>query len=181
MTGRARQTWRRFTRDFRRDEGSMVIEFALWFPVFVLFLGSMCELGLISARHAMLERGLDIAVRQVQLATGAVPQHDELKDIICENAIIIPDCSNVMKLEMRPQNLRHFVDLPHAADCTDRSEEVRPARQYVPGKENELMVLRACAKFSPIFPTSALASSLKTDGAGDYALVSSGAYVQEPR
>lgn len=159
----------------------MVVEFALWFPVFALMLCAMTELGMIAARHAMLERGLDLAVRQVQLATGRAPQHDDLKDIICEKAAIIPNCHTMVKLEMRPQNLRNYVALPEAADCTDRSEEVRPSRRYVPGQQNELMILRACAKFSPIFPSSALASSLNRDGAGDYALVSTGAYVQEPR
>ena len=71
-------------------------------------------------------------------------------------------------------------------DLHGRSESYFPltppdAVAYPETTQEVARILRACAKFSPIFPTSALASSLKTDGAGDYALVSSGAYVQEPR
>lgn len=169
-------------RRFRRDEnGTMSIEFALWFPIFFSVLGGMAELGVISARHAMLERGLDLAVREVRLRTTNPPQFDELKQIMCDRAAIIPNCDQVLTLEMRPQNLRHFVELPDMAACIDRSEEVNPANTFTPGQENELMVLRVCAKFSPIFPTSAIGARLSIDGAGDYALVSTSAYVQEPK
>lgn len=166
---------------FRREDGSAVVEFALWFPMFVMLLGACAELGMIAARHTMLERSLELAVRQVKIRTNNVPQFDELKQIICDEAIMIPDCMSNLSLEMRPQNMRQWQNLPKDADCNDRSEEVRPARMYIAGKQNELMILRACAKFSPIFPTTALGASLSLDGAGDYALVSMSAYVQEPR
>ena len=158
----------------------MVVEFALWFPVFVALLGASVELGMISVRHMMLERGLDIAVRVVKLNTANPPQHDDLKDIICREAMVIPDCSNAVKLEMRPQSLRSAFTIPASADCVDRSEEVQPASVYTPGTPHEMMVLRACAKFSPIFPTTALGATLSVDGAGEFGLIATNAFVQEP-
>lgn len=164
----------------RREDGSMVIEFALWFPIFVALMGATIELGMIGVRHMMLERGLDIAVRQVKLNTGNPPQHDDLKEFICQEAAVIPDCLEVLKLEMRPLSLRDWAGIPAQADCVDRSQEVQPAAEYVPGAPHELMILRACAKFTPIFPTTAIGASLALDNNDEYALVARNAFVQEP-
>lgn len=165
---------------FKSEDGSAVVEFALWYPIFILLLGGAVELAMVSARRALLERSLELAVREVKIATNNPPQHSELKQLICDEALIIPNCMANLTLEMRPQNLRHWVDLPEDADCHDRSEPVAPARMFAPGAQNELMILRACAKFSPVFPTTALGASMSLDGAGDYALVSLSSYVQEP-
>ena len=73
-----------------------------------------------------------------------------------------------------------YIAIPDRADCVDRSEEVQPASTYTPGTPHEMMVLRVCAKFDPIFRSSALVAGFQKDGAGDYALVSTNAYVQEP-
>ena len=168
-------------RAFGREDGNMTVEFALWFPLFIGILFSSMELGILMLRHTMLERGLDIAVREVRINTGETPQHADLKQIVCDNAPLIGDCMNGLRLEMRTQNLRHWQELPQTADCIDRSEPVSPVRSYVPGQENELMVIRACSKFSPLFPTGGLAADLTLDGANEYALISTTAFVQEPR
>ena len=75
---------------------------------------------------------------------------------------------------------RDTVSMPGTADCSDSSEEVQPVRSFVNGQENELMILRACAKFDPIFPTSGLGKQLAKDGAGQAALIATSAFVQEP-
>ena len=53
--------------------------------------------------------------------------------------------------------------------------------EYKNGQENELMILRACAKISPVFPTTGLGKNVTKDGSGQFALVSISAFVQEPR
>lgn len=169
-------------RRFRRSErGSMTVEFALWFPVFIMFLYSSLELGVITIRQVMLDRGLDMAVREVRLSTGQAPQHDDLKQRICDFAAIIPDCTQNVKLEMRPTDMRDWQTIPNSADCTDRSEDIRPLRQFTAGTDNEMMLLRACVKFSPLSPTSRLVASMGTDGAGDVKIIALSAFVQEPR
>jgi hypothetical protein len=49
------------------------------------------------------------------------------------------------------------------------------------GMDNELMILRACAKYEPIFPTSWFPNELTLDEAGDARLMAMTAFVQEPR
>ena len=167
---------------FRRSEaGNATIEFAITFPAVMMLLLSGIELAMSSLQHAMLERAMDQTVRSIRLETGAAPQHDAIKDMICERAVILPDCTTNLRLEMVQRDPRGWTALPGSADCTDTALEVAPVRAFVNGQTNELMVLRACAKVTPIFPITFLAPSLQKDNAGDYALLAATSFVQEPR
>ena len=169
---------------FRRGErGTASIEFVLVFPpIFILFV-SAYEAGLAQIRSSMLERGLDTAVRDVRLATSSPPSYDELKEMVCAGAMLIPDCLSSLKLEMRRLDPRGTISVPRDADCIDREEEVDPVRSFVAGDENELMFIRACALFKPMFPQTGLGFQLHKDGngEGEYSLVSMSAFVTEPK
>lgn len=173
----------RFLRRFGKDEdGQIMIEFAIMVPlIFTIFLTAV-ELGIYSMRQMWLDRGLDMTVRIVRLGTGQTPQHDDLKDMICANAGFIPDCSNSLKLEMRPVDPRNFVALSQTADCYDKSQPVLPedAPTYITGQEHDLMVLRACVKFDPVFPTTGLGFQFIKDGSGQAQMTAMSAFVQEP-
>jgi hypothetical protein len=170
----------RLKRLWRDDEGTATVEFAIVFPFFISLFLSSVELGMITLRHTMLERGLDLAVRDIRLSTGTAPQHDDIKTQICDYAGLIPNCGSTLRLEMVQVDLRGSVALPTDVDCVDTSEPVEPVRSFVNGQENEMMILRACVKFDPIFPTSGLGKQLQVDGAGQAALVAMSAFVQEP-
>ncbi len=170
-------TLRRF-RD--TEEGSMVVPFALWMPVFLGVILSGIEVGTLTMRHTALERALDETVREVRLATGTNYTHDTLKQSICDAAAILPDCSNLLKLEMIKLNIRQWVEPHQSADCVDTALEVNPARNFEYGRGNEMMMLRACFKFKPISPAGYLSSALGKDDQGYSGLVSYSAFVQEP-
>ncbi|MDD9740175.1 MULTISPECIES: TadE/TadG family type IV pilus assembly protein [Marinovum] len=179
MTHRLKLHMRRFVRE---ESGSVeTVAFALWMPMIVLILLTMLEVGAYTARATMLERAMDQTVRSIRLETGAAPQHNAIKDMICERAVILPDCTTNLRLEMVQRDPRGWTALPGSADCTDTALEVAPVRAFVNGQTNELMVLRACAKVTPIFPITFLAPSLQKDNAGDYALLAATSFVQEPR
>ncbi|WP_372520261.1 TadE/TadG family type IV pilus assembly protein [Roseovarius sp.] len=170
----------KLARFWRGQAGNATVEFVLVFPVFLtLFLFSL-ELAIITLRHTMLERGLDIAVRELRLGTGSAPQHDEIKQIICDNAMIIASCESTLRLEMVRTNIRTLGSLPDDVNCVDQSEEAAPVRSFQNGQQNELMLLRACVKYSPLLPGMDLAQALDKDGAGQVAIVSKTAFVQEP-
>lgn len=170
-------------RRFRRSEsGHATIEFALVFPAMLFLLLSSVEMGLISLQHSMLERAMDITVRDIRLSTGNAPQHDEIKDLLCERAGFIDNCSQNMMLEMIEVDPRNWSGLSQNAACTDKSEEVAPVVQFKnDAGDNALMILRACAKIDPVFPTAGLGKNLVKDSAGQFALVAVSAFVQEPR
>lgn len=169
-------------RFWRAEDGNGTIEFAITFPAMLVFMLSGIELGLMTLNHASLERAMDLTVRDIRLGTGTAPQHDEIKDLICDRAGFIPNCSDNLRLEMVQVDPRAWAGVPREATCTDASREVQPKITFKnDAKDNELMILRACAKINPVFPTTGLGKNIKKDGAGQYALVSTSAFVQEPR
>ncbi|MDA5556264.1 TadE/TadG family type IV pilus assembly protein [Shimia sp. MMG029] len=169
-------------RVFRRDEeGTVTVEFVIMVPFFLgLFLSSV-ELGLMSLRYSYLERSLDLAVRDIRLTTGFTPNHDELVTKICDKAAVIPNCEDNLLLEMVTRDPRNYVELGNNTLCTNRLNDAQPVTRFEDGSENDLMILRACAKVTPIFPTSAFGAGLAKDTSGDYAIVVMNAFVQEPR
>ena len=170
-----------FLRRFRREEdGQMMVEFAVLVPlVFTLFLTSV-EMGMYAMRQSFLDRGLDMAVRNVRLNTGVNYSHKDIKEMVCEYSGFLPDCDDALKLEMSPVNVRAFVSLPEIPDCIDVSLPVTPSRTFVHGSDHQLMLLRACYKFDPIFPTTGLGYSFSKDGSGQAQMVSLSGFVQEP-
>lgn len=177
MTSFLRNTLGRF-RD--SEEGSMVVPFALWLPLFLGIIVSGIELGSVTLRHTTLERALDLTVRDVKLGTGTIYTHDSLKAAICENAAILPNCSQNLQLEMIKMSMRAWTPPPTSADCVDTSQPVNPQRTFEYGRDNELMLLRACFKFKPLSPATALSSGTATDDQGYTAIISYSAFVQEP-
>lgn len=179
MMSRLTSRLRKFLRD---PSGSAeTVSFAVWTPVLLLTLATALEIGVYTARATMLERGLDVAVRDVRLSTGSAPQHDQIKSMICENAALIPNCQDTLRLEMMARDVRDWQPIPQTADCTDRALDAAPVREFTAGLENELMVLRACAKVAPILPMTWLSGALNRDTAGDYAIITMSTFVQEPR
>ena len=171
------QMLRRF---WNSEDGSSTIEFVILFPmVFGVFLSTI-ELGALMTRQIMLDRGLDLAVRQVRLGLVRPVTHDALKRLVCRGAFLIPDCMNQLKLEMVPADPRAWTTLPTDIDCVDRAKPAEPVRGFTPGQSNELMLLRACSLFDPYFPTSGLGARLPRESGNAYALVSSTTFVIEP-
>ncbi|MEP6017440.1 MAG: TadE family protein [Paracoccaceae bacterium] len=173
-----------FLRQFgRKEDGQIAIEFVLAVPlVFTLFMTSV-EMGIYAVRQMFLERGMDLAAREIRLATGSRPQHDDIKDNICGFAGFLPDCNTTMRLEMVVMDPRAFDQSIYGQpDCIDVSEPVAPEPpNFVPGNSHQLVVLRACYTFEPVFPTSGLGFAYSKDGAGRVEMYASSAFVQEPQ
>lgn len=167
-------------RFFRGDGGSVTAEFVIMFPVFVFLFLSSVEFGIYSLRQSMLERALDITVRTVRINTGDDLSHDGLKDEICANVGMVPDCATTLRLEMISVDPRAWQGLPFGADCVDRAAAVSPVRNFSPGQANDLMLLRACVSFEPIFPSTGLGFYFKKNTAGDSYITARSAFVQEP-
>ena len=80
----------------------------------------------------------------------------------------------------QPDDPRNWSGIPQNTVCTDQSEEVEPVTSFVTGQENQLMILRACVKFQPVFPTTGLGKEFEKDGSGRVRMISSAVFVQEP-
>lgn len=178
MTGRATKALRRFRQ---QQDGNASVEFAIVIPAFLMILMSTVELGMINLRHSQLERALDETVRTIRLGTGNDMQHNELRDEICTRSGFIDECGTSLRLEMVQLDPFNWTPIDPTPDCVSRIENVQPVRTFVNGQSNELMFIRACMKFKPLFPTWGLGTHLSKDGDGRINLIASSAFVQEPR
>jgi hypothetical protein len=170
-----------FLRRFAKaEDGNGTVEFVIMLPFFFGLFMSTYELGMAMTRQVMLYRGLDLAVRQVRLGLMDPVDHDTLKAEICDGAAIIPDCLNQVKLEMRQVDPRNWAAIPTDADCVDREDNSAPLVSFTPGVMNQLMFLRACALFDPIFPTSGLGAAIPRESGDAYGLVAISSFVIEP-
>ena len=59
-------------------------------------------------------------------------------------------------------------------------EDVQPVLEFTSGMDHDVMLVRACAVFDPMFPTTGLGLRLPKDETGAYSLVASSAFVVEP-
>lgn len=171
---------RRVTRFLRGQRGNSTVEFALLFPAFMAIFASTFESGLLITRYAMLDRGLDLAVRELRLNTGAGVTHEDVRARICENTLILPNCEKALHLEL--VNIpRSGWTMPDArTQCVDRTGEINPTLRFAPGDANDLMFIRACYVVDPIFPTFGLGSSVNRDASGAMRIVATSAFSNEP-
>ncbi len=170
-----------FLRRFlRAEDGSSTIEFVILFPlVFGLVLSSI-ELGVLLTRQAMLDRGIDLTVRDLRLGGANRITHDQLKASICSHAIgLIPDCVNQLRLEMVPMDPRAWTPLRADVACVNRGAPATPVDRFSNGAPNRLMMLRACAVIDPYFSANVLGFP-NVAGGSARGLVSTAAFVVEP-
>ncbi len=171
-------------RFLKNEDGNATIEFVVMVPlIFTIFMTAV-ELGIYSMRQMWLDRGLDLAMREVRLSTSNIPGHDDMKLSICEHANFIPDCLNSVKIEMQSVDPRSFTSLDDTLDCVDRSLPIESQEDpnYTTGQEHDLMLVRACVKFDPVFPTTGLGFYFVENGdnAGQSFMTARSAFVQEP-
>lgn len=168
-------------RLFGPDEtGTATIEFVILFPVFLSLLLMAVELSIVTARATMLERGTDLVVRDIRLNTGNVPSYETIRDRICQRSLIIPNCAAQLRVEMQSLPANQWSAIDTRPRCINRAEPVDPNDGFRPGLENQLMILRVCALFDPVFPTSGLGYRIQNPD-GDYAIRSTSAFVNEPQ
>lgn len=170
---------------FRRDEnGSATIEFVFLFPAFMFLFLMGFEAGYYMVRNVMLERGVEIAVRDVRLGNGKVPSFAAIKQKICAQAAIIPDCVNSLQVEMQPIAIAPggTASVQTAAKCVDKlsTDDPLTGTTYNVGSENQMMMVRVCALSKPLFPTTRLGVGMGVDAEGNYAMVATTAFVNEP-
>ena len=101
-------------RKYRKNqEGTASVEFVLLFPIFIFVLLTGFESGFYMVRNVMLERAVDIAMRDVRLGNtlnvaGQPPDHAALKQRICDEAAVFPNCMSMIQVEMQPVAIERY-------------------------------------------------------------------------
>jgi len=193
-----------FRKFAKKQDGNATVEFVILFPglMYLFFLGF--EAGYFMVRNVALERAVDISVREVRLSDGTIPNLEEFKELLCDQAFVHSDCQErvtvaVEPLEKTPGALANASDFA----CIDTNAASTPAggndsvgadgtnsssggtfssddNNFDTGTENELMVMRVCIMTEPVFPTTGLGLGLKREGDDLMAMVATTAFVNEP-
>jgi hypothetical protein len=166
---------------FRREEdGTSTIEFLFVFPIiFTTFIATF-ESGYYTLRFVMLDRALDMTVRELRLGIIAAPAMANIKQSICAKGQLIGDCQNALTIELTSVDTTTWVFPTGAIECRDRGVPPNPVVEPNLGVENEVMLIRACLAGNPMFPTAAFASSMVRSSVGDYFITAVSAFVNEP-
>ena len=192
MIGRLASMLRRFRRN--EDGGTSTVEFVILFPAFLAIFLSSFESGLMMVRNVMLERAVDLNVRQLRLGTPAPPTFEQFKTQVCADALIIVDCNTLIQVQLEPINTATWTMPTNATACIDEARHNDPINPinplddttYVGGGNNDLMIVRVCALFTPMFPGTVWGMQMPkfddTNANDDakYALVVTSAFVNEP-
>ncbi len=169
----------------RKDDGNATIEFVLLFPAFITLFLMGFESGYFMVRNVMLERGVDIAIRDVRLGNGNVPQFEDLRKRICDEAVMLRDCEASLQIEVQeiaiaPGGVATMDTTPRCRNKMDREANALDDTTYDVGDENSMMIVRVCLLQDPLFPTTGIGAGLGVDEVGNYAMIATSAFVNEP-
>ena len=172
-------------RRFRAEQdGNSTIEFVVFFPALMSLFLMGFEAGYYMVRSVMLERSVDISVRDVRLSSNDLPDFDAFKQSICEKTLLVSDCQNSLLVEMQQVDAvpGAVASVGQVTRCVDKESDDDPLSYttYDIGAENQIMLVRVCALVKPFFPTSRLGAGMVRDNSGNQAIVAKAAFVTEP-
>lgn len=172
---------RALSRFLGDERATASVEFVLTVPVLMLIFMSSFESGLLMTRQILLEQALDEVMRDLRLGKIVSPGALAIKNRICAKSIIFTDCAASTSVELTPVDAVTWT-LPNARTaCSERDEDVQPVVTFVPGAENEMMLVRVCVVQDAMFPTTGLGADLPLDEQGGYGLIAISAFVNEPK
>jgi hypothetical protein len=177
----------RLGRFLKDDSGTATIEFLFVFPIIFTIFTASFESSLYMAKFVMFDRGVDLVMRQVRLGNAAGMTHQQLKEEICEEGLLIDsmaDCLNKMRIWMQPVNTADFSMVAPPVTCVEQASQVNtgepPANEFAYGTDNDIMLLRICLKEWPIFPTTAVSVKMPRQPDGSVAMIVTTVFVNEP-
>lgn len=169
---------------FRRQDGSATIEFAVVVPTMLtIFIMSM-EAGVIQLRQVMVDRALDLTVRDLRLQRIGEPGEPVTQEMVfdrfCEHSFLVPNCRQNLTIEMTPINLPNWVAPQNNVACVNRELQIMPVSPFTPPDSSAPTLVRACMIVDLMFPTSRYGLNLATDAQGGYLMTSFSFFINEP-
>ena len=180
-----------FLRHFIRDErATSTMEFIIMFPVIITLFVAVFETGAILSRQVLMERSMEEAARLLRLSrqitdpvTGdtRTPNADDIKTAICDNTRSIPDCDNVLVVELTVIDRMTYAMPADGVVCVQRDDpSTVPVNPFDQGAGNQLVLMRVCAVVDRILPFSGFGLNLVRDDSGGLHMVAASVYVNEP-
>lgn len=169
----------RFSKYLRANCGNATVEFVIIFPVLIWIVFSTFELGWMTTRQMMLDRGVSLAIRDLRLGKIPNPTHEGLKDLICDRATILRDCKSSIFMELVPMTVQGGAPQT-STQCIDRTGEINPVESFSAGVDENVMFVRVCVVVDPLMPGMGVGAGLNILDGGGFAMVAYSAYKREP-
>lgn len=172
------------------EDGNPTIEFVLTFPVVIVIFCAAFESSFYMIKSVSLERSLDLVTRDLRLGNLGSISHNQLKAEICGRAAVLgspTECIRSLKIELQPIDTASFSMPITPTNCVDKSQPIDPAiepspNEYALGDSNQIMLMRVCLQSEPMFPTTVFGARMnRTSIDGNYSLISTSTFVNEPR
>lgn len=172
------------------EDGNPTMEFVLTFPVVIVIFCAAFESSFYMIKSVSLERSLDLVVRDLRLGSLGSISHNQLKTEICSRAAVLgstTECVKSLRIELQPIDTATFRMPDTPTTCVDKNQNIDPAiepspSQYALGDGNQIMLMRVCLQSEPMFPTTVFGARMnRTSADGNYSLISTSTFVNEPR
>ncbi len=166
-------------RFFRNEDGVVAIEFAaVAFPFFLLIVGTL-ETAIVFMAGMALDHGMQRTARFVQTGQAAIANmsQSDFKTMVCDNAVMLPNCQATVKVDVR--NFGDFTAATFPPMTKPNGDPLADVDyQYNIGASEETVVVRV----SYVWPilSSVINSGLGNMNNGDRLLISSWAFKNEP-
>lgn len=175
-------------RFLKKEEGSSTVEFVFFFPLFIILIFTTFEVGFLLTRYAMVERGIDTAIREVRLGsfdgtgTDGEITYEDLRDRVCDFMIAIPNCDDRLVLSTDSYTISDTIDVS-SAPCLDENRNntsFDPSDGFVYGAPSQIVLVRACVSVNPLIRNWGLSAFLTNDDTGRFQIRASSAFLNEP-
>ncbi len=167
-----------------REDGTATIEFVTVIPMAMAILLAAGEASMVSLRQTALDRALEMTVRELRLGQILNPTVADLRNRICTRLGMEEDCAENLTLELtvRSTSTTGIVSVPNLTNlCINRATNIEPVLLFQPGAANDLVLVRACLVQDYFFPTTANQIALENNAGDEFQLISTTAFVNEPR
>ncbi|MEM7641970.1 MAG: TadE/TadG family type IV pilus assembly protein [Pseudomonadota bacterium] len=178
----------------RREDGSASVQFVLVFPFFFFIFLLSFEASMLLMRQVMLERGLDLAVREIRMDSKSTASAGDMRETICNRARILPDCVENLVVELRVVDPENWVRPSTNHPCSSLVKTVVPglppqsviasrietSADWDGNRQDQFVIVRACYAVDPVMPGAPLGARLVDDLDGAYRMVASSVFVVEP-
>lgn len=177
-----RNQFRKLKRFIRNAKGTVAIEFAFIAPIFLALVLSTLELGWTMTKIALLDNAVARAAKFVYIgaASGGNPTQADLEQFICNEAMVIHNCTNNITVELTV--LTDFQSPPAwNAPCIDSNDtSITPVVAYSPGGGGDIVFMRVCITTDLFTPGMGMGLALARTPGGRSQIVSSLAFMNEP-
>ncbi|UWQ96593.1 hypothetical protein K3728_05000 [Rhodobacteraceae bacterium M385] len=170
-------------REFWKDEtATATLELVIVFPLLMIVFIAAFETAMILTRQIMLERTLDMSVRVLRLAQGVITDADTVRDTMCANTNLLPNCETLLTIDLQLID-RTSYDMPSNDEvCANRGNDIviAPDNEFQVGADNDFLLIRTCLIVDRILPFSGFGLNLTRDDSGGIHMMASTIFVNEP-